>query len=255
MNLKGAWAVFRFECRRTATVPRLMWFAALALFPPAIVLLMRVAGNPPPTPDFWAWVFFALGPMVVCLLGLLLWATPAIQSELEGKTWIYLAVRPGGKIAVLLGKYLTAVMWTALAGGIGLTLAVVLARPPDAFLLWRIGMVLVALSSIAYGALLTFLGVVMPRRAMALAFGYVLLLELLVSLIPAVINQLTVQYRLRCLLVKWVEWDRITETVALLGSTAPASQHILILAGATVALLAASAALLVNRQLITADES
>jgi ABC-type transport system involved in multi-copper enzyme maturation permease subunit len=64
-------------------------------------------------------------PQVVCLLGLLLWATPNVHSELEGRTWIYLAVRPDGKAMVLLGKYLTAVAWSASACLLALTISVI----------------------------------------------------------------------------------------------------------------------------------
>ncbi len=39
---------------------------------------------------------FVLLPQVVTVLGLLLWATPVVHSELEGQTWVYAVVRPGG---------------------------------------------------------------------------------------------------------------------------------------------------------------
>jgi ABC-type transport system involved in multi-copper enzyme maturation permease subunit len=56
-------------------------------------------------------MLFALVFLValVCVLMLLLWATPNVHSELEGKTWHFLVVRPGGRIACFLGKYLVAV--------------------------------------------------------------------------------------------------------------------------------------------------
>jgi hypothetical protein len=36
-------------------------------------------------------------------------ATPAVSVELERRSWVYLAVRPNGSTAVLIGKYLAAV--------------------------------------------------------------------------------------------------------------------------------------------------
>ncbi len=49
---------------------------------------------------------------------------PLVHAELEGRTWIYLAVRPRGRVSVLLGKYLTAVAWTTLAGWTSTTICV-----------------------------------------------------------------------------------------------------------------------------------
>jgi hypothetical protein len=32
--------------------------------------------------------------------------------------------------------------------------------------------------------------------------------EVILSAVPAAVNLLTIQFRLRCLLVRWMEWDR-----------------------------------------------
>ena len=42
-------------------------------------------------------VMFLLIPQVVTVLGLLLWATPIVHSELEAQTWGYAVVRPGAR--------------------------------------------------------------------------------------------------------------------------------------------------------------
>ena len=55
--------------------------------------------------------------------GTFLWATPAISAELERRSWVYLAVRPNGGTAVLLGKYLAAVSWVLTAALVGLAIA------------------------------------------------------------------------------------------------------------------------------------
>ncbi len=92
--------------------------------------------------------FIALFVLVIdllCLMGLLLWATPVIHSELEGGTWSYLAMRPGERGPILLGKYLAAVTWTALCAWISLTICVAIIRPEaGAFRVWGTLALLVA---------------------------------------------------------------------------------------------------------------
>ena len=68
---------------------------------------MRRCTDERKVPDtVWGLILFGLIPEVITLFGLLLWVTPVVQAELEGRTWIYLAVRPRGRVSMLLGKYL-----------------------------------------------------------------------------------------------------------------------------------------------------
>ncbi len=123
MRRPAAWTVFRFECGRTLTLPRLLASALLVLFPVALIALMQYQGAHFERDQWEAIVLFILIPQVLSMMGLLLWATPIIHTELENRTWTYLAVRPVGKGAVLLGKYMTATVWTALVGVVSLTLS------------------------------------------------------------------------------------------------------------------------------------
>ena len=114
-------AVFLFEWRRSLTVPRMAWWLVLAGFPVFIIGLIRFtvdAASPASRSgvdevprELWVGFLFALGPMLVTMLGTMLWVTPALSAELERRSWVYLAVRPHGGRAVLLGKYLAAVTW------------------------------------------------------------------------------------------------------------------------------------------------
>lgn len=104
-------AVFLFEWKRALTLPRMMWWGVLAAFPVFIVGVIRFTTYQIPPREFWAGMLYALIPMLVSMLGMLLWATPAISAELERRSWVYLTVRPNGGTAVLLGKYLAAVTW------------------------------------------------------------------------------------------------------------------------------------------------
>ena len=136
MTFSGVAAVFRFEMQRSMTVWRMAWWAMLVLFPPSIVFIQKAFGAPTDNSDFMAMMLQVLIPGIVCMLGQLLWATPLLQGEIEGGTWVFLAVRPSGKLNVLLGKYFAAVTWTALAGLAGLTLAVLISGTDKAVHVW-----------------------------------------------------------------------------------------------------------------------
>ena len=200
---------------------------------------------------------FGLIPEVICLLGLLLWATPIVHTELEGRTWIYLAVRPRGRINVYWAS-----IWRPLCGPpaprwTSAILCVSIARPEMGLrLLWCLS-ALVGFSCLAYGALYCLIGAFFHRRAMVIAVAYTLIFEFLVSLIPAMINKLTVQYRLRCLLVNWMEWstdDSLPEGFELLLGDEPSWLHVLILIGIVIGLLIAGTQVIQHREYATVEE-
>jgi ABC-type transport system involved in multi-copper enzyme maturation permease subunit len=246
-------AVFLFEWKRSLTLPRMAWWAVLALFPVFIIGLIRFIARieqpeDEPPRELWIGFLFALVPMLVSMLGTLLWTTPAISAELERRSWVYLTVRPHGGTAVLLGKYLAAVTWVIPPALVGLTIAIYLSGTDDAWRIWWTMVRLVCLSCPAYAAIYLVLGTLMPRRAMVLAVAYTLIFELVISFVPAVINKLTVQYRLRALLVEWCDVEIVggrsqSGVMALIGDE-PAWQHVLILMLLTPTLLALAVAIL-----------
>ena len=205
----------------------------------------------------WGLILFGLIPEVITLFGLLLWVTPVVQAELEGKTWIYLAVRPRGRASMLLGKYLTAITWTALSGWFSATVCILVARPEHTLRLWGTLVALVTLACLAYGALYSLIGVLLHRRAMVIAVAYTLIFEFLVSFVPALINQFTVQYRLRNLLVDFMDWRKMIseETRGILLGNQPAWLHVLILIAASVALLGIATQVIQHKEYATADEA
>ncbi len=253
-------AVFLFEWKRALTLPRMMWWGVLAAFPVFIVGVIRFTTYQIPPREFWAGMLYALIPMLVSMLGMLLWATPAISAELERRSWVYLTVRPNGGTAVLLGKYLAAVTWVIPPTLIGLSIAVPLADTSDGWRLWWTMARLVCLSCPAYGAVYLLLGTLLPRRALVLAVAYTLIFELIVALVPAVINKLTIQYRLRALLVEWCDLSfpgpggHPSGVLALIGDD-PAWQHVMTLLLLPPVLLLIAVAILRWSEFSTSAES
>jgi ABC-type transport system involved in multi-copper enzyme maturation permease subunit len=110
-------AVFRYELRKSVTAGRVAWWFVLAVFPVTITLLSRwVQSNegeipPPDRNSFWSILLYVAIPCVCCAMSALLTAGPAIATELEQRSWIYLATRPHGIAWLLLGKFLVATLW------------------------------------------------------------------------------------------------------------------------------------------------
>ncbi|MGV3482801.1 MAG: hypothetical protein ACO1RT_00135, partial [Planctomycetaceae bacterium] len=200
-------AVFWFEWRRALTIPRLAWMLALMAFPPMLLATVRSTAGDEPPPEIAAILVFALSPCVACMMSVFLWATPAISAELEGRSWVYLAVRPHGPLSVLLGKYLVAVSWSIPVGLVSATLGVIALDCQDTVRLVTVQCALAILSCVSYSALFLLIGVVAPKRAMVAGILYAVIFEVTLALIPAAVNLLTVQYRLRCLLVRWMEMN------------------------------------------------
>lgn len=252
MGLGNIGAVFAFEWRRALSPGRIAWWLVLAGFPVflAAVVRMNTGGQPPR--EAWAIFLFILIPMLVTMLGTLLWTAPAVSTELERKSWVYIAIRPDGRTAMLLGKYLAGVAWVIPAALAGLLLSLVILGPEDflRLLVTMIGLTILACPS--YAAAYLLIGVLFPQRAMVLAVAYSLIFEVVISWIPAMVNQLTVQWRLRSLLCYWYDIE-FMESVNF--STPPAWVHVLLLIIYPIALLTISVYIIRRREFSSASES
>jgi len=253
-------AVIRFELRRACSRGRLLWWVVLAGFPILLTLLIisvpKQSGVEPPR-EMWATILFLLCPMAVSMLGTFLYAAPAVSVELERKSWAYLAVRPHASTAVMLGKYLVAVLWAGSAACAGLTVSLLIARPDDMGALWWAMVRLIGLSCPAYGAAYLLLGTLFYKRAMIACIAYTLLFELAASFIPAIVNKFTIQFRLRGLFLQWAKID-VSSTdgllLQLLGNSPP-WVHVVILAGYTLVLLILAQIVLRWSEFTIADEA
>ncbi len=220
--------VVKFEIARSLTPGRISIWAVIAGFPIVMAVMIRfVIGNVDPDVD--SQMLYWLISQIACLLGLLLWSTPVVSTELEGQTWIYLAMRQSGRSMVLVGKYITAVVWTFAAALVSATVCCVLLSDSAGLEIWFALCVLSLLSCCVYSAIFVLIGIFFFRRTMVAAVIYTLIVEFGLGNVPAVINQATVSYRLRSLMADWSGNDSIRSAGELLyGSDSP-GVHVLVL--------------------------
>ncbi|MDA8744787.1 hypothetical protein N9N28_09160 [Rubripirellula amarantea] len=239
------WDIMRFELRRSFTPGRMAMWLVLVAFPIAIVAAMRGIANaalservdPADLVEPFGFTLYFLVPEVTCLLGLLLWATPAISTEIEGQTWIYLAMRQSGRRMVLFGKYLTAVVWTLSAALLATAVCVVIIGTPEMMRMWYVMSGLALLSCLSHAAIFLLIGTVFYRRTMVSAVVYTMVVEYGLSFVPALVNKFTINYRLRGLLANGMEWNDVRTNAENIFGSEPSSTHLLVLAAFTVTML------------------
>jgi hypothetical protein len=248
-----------FDFRRSLTISRLSVFVVLSLFPPAIMAINLFSAGVDAAP-----VIIGVTVMMAGILAELLWATPIVYGELEGKTWLFLAVRPRAIPAVLLGKYLMAVLWTTAVCSIAMTMCVLLAAmagAPNALRMWLVFLILIILAAFAYAAIFALIGVIFHRRAMVFAMAYVIVLEVVIAQIPAIVNQVTVRHHLMALAVKWLGFrqlggQELPDVILqeMFGIQEPDAQNLLLVTAMAAAALVASMWIICSREYITAEE-
>ncbi|MDX1927100.1 MAG: hypothetical protein SFV81_11310 [Pirellulaceae bacterium] len=252
-------AVFWFEWRRALTIPRLAWMVALMAFPPGLLLLISSAARSEPPVEIAMILVYVLSPCVACMMSVFLWATPVLSAELEGRSWVYLAVRPYGPVAVLLGKYMVAVSWAVPVGLVSAAAGSFVITSVEVPRLMAVECGLATLSCLAYAAVFLLIGVIAPKRAMVAGILYAVVIEAGAALIPAAVNLFTIQYRLRCILVRWMEVDAELVRgnpvfVAYFGEES-AAWHVAVLFTMTIGYLVAAALLLRYREFTSAAET
>lgn len=275
-------ATARFDLARSLRPGRLGIVFVLALFPPAISMITTINGAYVLAP-----IVIGVTTMMVGILALLLWATPVVYQEMEGKTWTYISVRPEGKISLLLGKYLVSVAWAIVVCSLAMTMAVLVTEGldqwlgseitqriedfpdsdsntgfslPTAFDIWWVYMILIVLAAFAYAALFLLFGVIFHRRSMVLAVAYVIFVEAGVAFVPAMINKLTMQHHLSGLAMKWLGIsalleDEDIEVFEVLGMADPAWQNVAFLIAIPLLVMGGTILMIRNGEYITADEN
>jgi ABC-type transport system involved in multi-copper enzyme maturation permease subunit len=254
-TLAAVWTVAAFQLKRLLTRPRLAMALVGAMFPAAVMLAATRAARGLLETDLSVLMLYALIPEAVCMLGLLVTMCPAVADELERGTWAHVAVRPGGRRALLLGTYVSAVLWTSAVAILATVLALAVAPVQDRVGVGRIFVALVLLSCAGRAALFALPAVIMPKRALVASVGLALVVEYLAGVIPAVVNQATVSLRLRSLLVAWMGWrQKLPVEMQLLVDTQPPWVQIVAVLILVVVLLTAAVVILERRQFPPSEE-
>ena len=254
-------AVIQFELSRFLTAQRLMLAVVMILFPPFMSMLLYQTG---------AIVYGELAAAVLCgmtcLLSLLLWATPNVYSELEGRSWTFVTSRPWGRVAIVVGKYLIAAGWAFGVSFAGLTL-ILLTLEQEVFMtemprfrLWLYLGTLLFLASFVYAAVFSLFGVVVQRRAMVISVVWFVLFEIVFAMIPAVIGKFSMTFHLFSLLLHWVSWifpggSEDLEGFGALYGLYPTWVHLLAIFAMTGLALGASIFVVRWREYLTLEDS
>lgn len=266
--LRGAQATVGFELRRSLTWNRFLVAVGLAVFPPAMLnVVVRsafvsnsvVAGGATKYAEFG--MIFLVG--LVCILSLLLWATPNVQSELEGKTWHFIAARPGARIASFLGKYVLAVAISFAVSCVALGGCILVANSyqgfEDPLKTLRSLAIIYALACLVYGAIFSAIGTIFIKRAMVVAAGFVIGFETFLSLVPAVVSKITMSYHLRSIGLEWLgnflpETSNAEYKMAF-GQLWPVWMHMTCIGVTTLIALLIGMIVITQRQYVTADQT
>ena len=215
--LWGPIGVFRHELIRSLTFGRIATWLAMSMFPPTLIGVatwqMGSRSNMLNESQLYfgyVVLLFLLIPQVVTVLGMLLWATPIVHSELEAQTWVYAVVRPGARRSVMIGKYCVAVLWTFSSTCTAMTLAVPICGVANPAKTWLVLCLLNFVGALSYAALFLTIGALVQKRAMVSAFLYAFFVEGILSTLPATINQLTISFRLRSMLAQLLDLNPST---------------------------------------------
>mgnify|MGYP001186674783 CR=1 FL=1 len=244
--LQSSLAVFRYELKKSFGIgPTIFWLCVI-VFPTILQLLIDHTGYTFPE-EFSGVLLVGMIPGAVCLMTILSSMAPYLNTELEGNTWPYVATRPHGRTAMMLGKYFVSITRSIIAGFLALVIifpatslnklnrdipppisisenttgTVNASQEPDGtaevkaivvdrdepYPLWVSLSILVVLSSVCYSSLFCLLGTIMHKKPMILAIIYTLLVEGVISMLPAVVNAFTINFYLRSMFLRFMGWN------------------------------------------------
>ena len=196
----------RFEMQRAFSSKRLVIAVVMALFPPSMLYIIGYTTGGDGAPEFV--MAGTLG--LVAWLALILWSTTNVHAELEGRGWLYLTSRTSGRYAMLIGKLATSIAWAFAICQVSLCLCLVVChlQTPlrEPFTIWWSFTLLLGLACIGYGSSLSLIGTLFQKRAMLIGVGYLLVGELLLPMLPAVVNKITFRFHLQGLCLSWAGW-------------------------------------------------
>ena len=266
---RGASATCAFELRRSMSAQRVSVSAGLALFPP-VMLALLIAGAKISDADGGALMiessqFLAVFlTALVLLLGLLLWATPNVYSELEGKSWLFVASRPSGRSSIFLGKFMASVLVSLAICFTAATLCVLViyyynaATEPIRF--WISMCFVYFLATLIYAAVFSLIGVLFVKRAMVVGAGFLIGFDVFLATLPgALINRFTVRHHLQEIGIATMGWffpspaGSEKEYRMIYGQEWATWIHVTLILVVTVVLLVIGTKVISSREYVTSD--
>ena len=276
-------ATLTFEFRRSLTKSRVSTSLVLALFGPVMLALISVLNKWEEIP--YPLMVIGIFQFLAIFLSVLLWATPVVFSELEGKTWTYIAIRPNGRLVSMVGKYLNAVFWAILTSVISLTLScVVISNFPwqsfedeiprnarniaeiksdwmemfafsaDPVVIWWCLFPAIVFGSMALSAIFVHVGLITHKRGMVFAVIYAIV-ETVFAFLPAIVRQFTVGFHMRNIAFKHSEFRFPDAPEGILTDFSAIWVHYVGLIIIALIHLGASIYWLHSREFITAEEA
>ena len=242
-------ALVRLTVRQILGGARL-WLLALFLGLPVLLasIVQLKGGFDLPDQAVGMGIFlYVLYPQSLCILAALLYGSSLLAAEIEGKTLVYLFTRPVSRTRVLLAKYLATVAVLVVLTSVSLTISFALAGFAGGMRMY-LTVLAAAVSALAvYTAVFSLLGLLVPRRAIPVGLLYAVLVEGVISFVPALANELAVSHYLRSLALH-LSGQALPVEVQAVFTPVPLTTCILALAAFAAAFLGLSALLLHRRE-------
>lgn len=208
--LRTTGILFRAHLLRTVRTRRCLVATLLCLFPVGVAGLIAIVSHfeGPPPGDLTIGILWNMLVQVITPLVALSYGSAVIAEEIEDRTITYLFTRPLERAAILLGRWLAALVPLLLALGASvLTVQAILGRVgTQEGLGWKPGdfdlrlLIAALLGGAVYSALFASAGALF-KRPVLIGLGYTFVYELLLGSLPGSNQKATVQYYLRSYLV------------------------------------------------------
>ena len=185
-----------------------IWILGVFLSLPILLLALILAASGFDIPDdegvdiegyAMSAFLYVMYPQSLCILASLLYGASLLAGEIEDKTLTYLFTRSLPRWKILAGKYLATATALSVLIVARMSVSFVLCGLPIGLKVWAALVATITCACFGFTAVFCLLGLLVPRRAIPAGLIYAVIVEGLLSTVPAVVNELTVSYYLRSL--------------------------------------------------------
>lgn len=193
-----------------------IWILALFLSLPILLLACVLAASGFDFPEepgvdvegmAMSMFLYVMYPQSLCILAALLYGASLLAGEIEDKTLVYLFTRGLPRWRVLVGKYLASAVVITVLSLASMSVAYLLCGAPIGPEIWLALAASTTGACFTYTAIFCLLGLFVPRRAIPVGLIYAVVVEYVLSSVPALVNELTASYYLRSMAWRIAEVD------------------------------------------------